>query len=143
MTFGCDYLSAYRITGPLEYRQTSRATFSSSRTHNKVSCCAVVNKTALCASCLPGQNPYLLEAGHQRFLVAFKVGGEAIPFRFAKHRITPRPGWTVAWMVLPGAIATLVLAWLLARRIAAPVAELARAARRIAKAGQATPLPSL
>lgn len=90
---------------------------------------------------LPGQNPHLLEAGHERFQVAFKVGGQAIQFRFAKHRITPRPGWAVAWMVSSGAIATLILAWLLARRIAAPVAELARAARRIAKAGQVTPLP--
>lgn len=90
---------------------------------------------------LPDQAPYLVEDDHEHFHVAFKLAEQTYFFEFSKDRITPQPRWALAWIILSGITATLILAWLLARRIAAPVANLAQAARRIANAGQVTPLP--
>ena len=90
---------------------------------------------------LPNQKPYLLEDDHEHFHVAFSYHDQPFYFEFSKDRITPQPRWALAWIILSGISATLILAWLLARRISAPVANLAQAARRIAGAGQITPLP--
>lgn len=89
---------------------------------------------------LPDQQPYLLEDEHEHFHVAFKYQGQAFYFEFSKDRITPQPSRALAFIVLSGITATLIMAWLLARRISAPVANLALAARRIG-AGQAAQMP--
>ena len=67
--------------------------------------------------------------------------GHRLYFEFSKDRITPRPSWALAWIVLSGILATLGLAWLLARRVTAPVANLAEAARRFGRTGIAPELP--
>lgn len=92
---------------------------------------------------LPGQTPRLSEDDHEHFHVAFVLDGQSLFFEFSKDRITPRPSVALAWIILSGVLATFILAWLLARRVTAPIARLAVAARRIASAnsGQATPLP--
>jgi len=91
---------------------------------------------------LPDQNPLVLEDRHEHFHVGFTLQEQAFFFEFNKNRVPPRPSWALSWIIFSGITATLILAWLLARRISAPVANLARAARRIATvAGQSTPLP--
>ncbi|MCK9606342.1 MAG: ATP-binding protein [Methylomonas sp.] len=90
---------------------------------------------------LPGQTPSVSEDDHEQFRVAFSWAGQPMQFEFSKERITPRPSLALAWVVLFGILATLTLAWLLARRVTAPVAQLAVAARRIANAGHVSPLP--
>lgn len=90
---------------------------------------------------LPGQSPSVSEDDHERFRVVFSWSGRPMQFEFSKDRITPRPSLALAWVVLFGILATLILAWLLARRVTAPVGQLAVAARRIANAGHVSPLP--
>jgi len=90
---------------------------------------------------LPDQDPYVLEDDHEHFHVAFTLNKQTYFFEFSKDRVTPEPRWALAWIIFSGITVTLILAWLLARRISAPVANLVRAARRIANAGQITLLP--
>lgn len=90
---------------------------------------------------LPDQSPSVSEHDHERFRVIFALSGRPMQFEFSKDRITPRPSLALAWVLLFGIVATLILAWLLARRVTAPVARLAVAARRIANAGHVSPLP--
>ena len=97
-------------------------------------------RTALIAR-LPGQNPIVQEENHEQFHIGFKLHEREFYFAFSKNRVSPRPKWALSWIILSGITATLILAWLLARRISKPVANLARAARRIGTTGQITPLP--
>lgn len=93
------------------------------------------------ASRLLGQTPRVSEEAHERFQVVFTQNGRPLYFEFSKDRITPSPRWALAWIVLSGILATLCLAWLLARQVATPIARLAMAARRFANSGQVTQLP--
>lgn len=90
---------------------------------------------------LPDQNPRVAEDAHEHFYVAFSIKGQPIQFEFSKDRITPRPSLAIAWIVIFGIFTTLILAWLLARRVTAPVAQLAIAARRMVNSRQLSPLP--
>jgi two-component system osmolarity sensor histidine kinase EnvZ len=77
------------------------------------------------------------ETGHGRFQVDFPQAGHWLRFDFSKAKVIPRPGLALAWTGAIGFLTTLALAWLLARRVTAPVARLAEAARRIGQGGQA------
>lgn len=96
---------------------------------------------ALAARLAPGQLPRLSEDAHEHFQVEFSQGGRQLYFEFSKARVTPSPSWALVWIALSGILATLGLAWLLARRVSAPVARLAEAARRIGTGRQAPLLP--
>ena len=89
----------------------------------------------------PNQMLHLAEDAQQNFQIAFKLADTSFYFEFAKSRITPRPRWALTWIGLSGLLATLALAWLLARRVTAPIAKLAEAAKQIGKMGQMTKLP--
>ncbi|MEI6333913.1 MAG: ATP-binding protein [Methylococcaceae bacterium] len=98
-------------------------------------------RAALAVRLAPGQLPRLSEDAHEHFQVEFAQEGRRLYFEFSKARITPRPSWALIWIALSGILATLGLAWLLARRVTAPLAKLAEAARRIGKGEQAPLLP--
>ena len=98
-------------------------------------------RKALAVRLPPGQLPRLSEDAYEHFQVEFTQEGRLLYFEFSKARITPRPSWALIWIALSGILATLCLAWLLARRVTSPVAKLAEAARRIGKGEQAHLLP--
>lgn len=83
----------------------------------------------------------LKESEHENFQVQFVLNGQPFTFEFAKTRITPRPSIALAWIIAAGVFATLVLTWFLARRVSAPIARLANAAKQIGGGGQPAQLP--
>lgn len=83
----------------------------------------------------------MAEDGEGRFLVQIGQGAAALRFEFAKYRIAPRPSWALAWIMVAGILATVILASLLARRVSSPVARLADAARRIGRGDRPQWLP--
>ncbi len=82
------------------------------------------------------QVPRLTEDAHEHFQVEFSLKGELLRFDFAKAILTPRPSRALAWSIIAGILATIVISWLLAKRVTAPVARLAEAARRIGQGKQ-------
>jgi two-component system osmolarity sensor histidine kinase EnvZ len=62
-------------------------------------------------------------------------------FSFSDELLAPRPSLALAWSIAAGLLVTLILAWLLARRITAPVARLALAARQIGSGEHPPRLP--
>lgn len=86
-------------------------------------------------------NLQLSEINHEQFQVAFDWRGKRWHFAFSKERITPKPRQALAWIALSGLIATLTLAGLLAHRVTAPVAKLAKAVRLIGHNDDIAPLP--
>lgn len=98
-------------------------------------------RTALLVRLTPEQNLHLSEQAHEYFQVEFIQHQHLLRFEFSKARIPPRPTWALAWIAVAGVLATLGLAWLLARRVTAPVASLAEAARRIGHGDHPPQLP--
>jgi len=62
-------------------------------------------------------------------------------FSFSRDLLPQRPVYALAWSFAAGLLVTLVLAWLLARRITAPVARLAEAASQIGSGERPPQLP--
>jgi two-component system osmolarity sensor histidine kinase EnvZ len=85
--------------------------------------------------------PVVSETAHEDFQVEFAQDGHRLRFEFSKAKITPRPSRALLWIAGTGVAATLVLAWLLARRVTAPVSRLAEAARRFGGEGTPQMLP--
>lgn len=98
-------------------------------------------RAALSARLPAHHPPRLAEQAHGYFLVEFVQDGQTLRFEFSRNRIPPRPSSAAAWIIMAGILATLGLAWLLARRVTAPVADLAEAARRIGRGDQPPQLP--
>lgn len=98
-------------------------------------------RSALVSRLPPDQPPRFSEDDHDRFQVEFTQGRRLLRFEFSKTRIPPQPSRALAWIAVAGFLATLGLSWLLARRVTAPIARLAEAARRIGGDGQAPLLP--
>lgn len=74
---------------------------------------------------------HVSESADGRFHADIPMAGQVLRFSFARDLIAPRPSYALVWSAVAGLLITLILAWLLARRIVAPVARLADAARRI------------
>lgn len=89
------------------------------------------------------QNPSLrvVEDAQDRFEVEFAQDGHFLHFEFSKARLAPQPARALAWIVLTGVLATLLLAYSLARRVTASVSLMAEAARRIGQGGRTLSLP--
>ena len=81
------------------------------------------------------------ESANGRFNADIPMARHTLRFSFAKDLIAPRPSLAVAWSVAAGLLVTLVTAWLLARRITAPVARLAQAAHQIGSGERPPQLP--
>ncbi|WP_310447181.1 ATP-binding protein [Thiobacillus sp.] len=69
------------------------------------------------------------------------MANRVLRFGFSRDLLPQRPVYALAWSFAAGLLITLVLAWLLARRITAPVARLAEAARQIGSGERPPRLP--
>jgi two-component system osmolarity sensor histidine kinase EnvZ len=81
------------------------------------------------------------ESTDGRFHADIPMARHMLRFSFAKSLIAPRPSYALAWSVAAGLLVTLITAWLLARRITAPVARLAQAAHQIGSGERPLQLP--
>ena len=79
----------------------------------------------------PGTPPRLAELQDGRFHADIPMAGQALHFTFAKDLVSQSPLSALWWIFASGVLITLATAWLLARRVTAPVARLAHAARQI------------
>ncbi|MEQ1639116.1 MAG: ATP-binding protein [Methylococcales bacterium] len=98
-------------------------------------------QTALALRLDPNQKVRLSEHAHEYFQVEFNMGGQLLRFKFSECRVPPRPSWALAWIAMTGILATIGLAWLLAKRVAAPVAQFAEAACHIGTGDRPPNLP--
>lgn len=98
-------------------------------------------RDALTARLDPGTALHVSESTDGRFHADIPMAHHVLRFSFAKSLIAPRPSYAVAWSVAAGLLITLITAWLLARRITAPVARLAQAAHRIGSGERPPQLP--
>lgn len=98
-------------------------------------------RTELIARLGIGRAPVVMESPTGLTQVDFTQHGHRLRFEFSEGRITPRPSHALVWIMGAGLVAALVLAWLLARRVTAPVTRLAEAARRIGGEGRPQLLP--
>ncbi len=94
-------------------------------------------REALAARLGPDTAPRVTESADGRFHADIPMAGQLLRFSFARDLIAPRPSRALLWSGATGLLVTLILAGSLARRIAAPVARLADAARQIG--GDETP----
>ncbi|MDD5388120.1 MAG: ATP-binding protein [Gallionellaceae bacterium] len=98
-------------------------------------------RAALVARLGPGSAPRVLETADGRFHVDIAMAQRMLHFSLSKELIAPRPSQALAWSIAAGLLVTLITAWLLARRITAPVARLAAAARQIGSGERPPNLP--
>jgi two-component system osmolarity sensor histidine kinase EnvZ len=89
----------------------------------------------------PGTELHVTESADGRFHADIPMAHRVLRFSFDKELITPRPSLALAWSAVAGLLVTLILAWLLARRITAPVARLTDAARQIGSGERPPRLP--
>jgi two-component system osmolarity sensor histidine kinase EnvZ len=76
-----------------------------------------------------------------RFHVDIPMAERALHFTFARDLLSPSPLVALWWILAAGIVVTLATAWLLARRVAAPVAGMAEAARQIGAGEHPARLP--
>jgi two-component system osmolarity sensor histidine kinase EnvZ len=69
------------------------------------------------------------------------MANHVLRFSFSKDLLPQRPAQALVWSFAAGLLITLALAWLLARRITAPIARLAEAARQIGSGERPQRLP--
>lgn len=100
-------------------------------------------RSALASRLAPNQALRLSEQAHEHFQVEFKQGDHILRFAFSKLRIPPRPSLALAWIALAWVLATIGLASLLAKRVTAPVAKLAEAARQIGSGNKPPYIPEI
>ncbi|MES1997996.1 MAG: ATP-binding protein [Pseudomonadota bacterium] len=98
-------------------------------------------RAALRARLAPGTAYRVTETTDARFHVCIPSVGNTLCFAFSKDLIGPRPSYALFWSVGAGLLITLAVSWLLARRVAAPVARLAEAARQIGAGERPPQLP--
>ena len=98
-------------------------------------------RAALTARLDPGTDLRVTETADGRFHAEIPIAHHRLRFSFGKDLIGPRPSLALAWSVAAGFLVTLATAWLLARRITAPVARLAEAAHQIGSGERPPRLP--
>ncbi len=81
------------------------------------------------------------ETADEYFHADIPMANHVLRFSFSKDLLPQRPAQALAWSFAAGLLVTLILAWLLARRITAPVARLADAARQIGSGERPPRLP--
>ncbi len=98
-------------------------------------------RIALNKSLPENQNLRLISDANEHFQVEFQQQGELIHFDLSKSILGPKPIVALAWTLLAGFLSTLIITWLLAGRITAPIARLLKAVRRIGQGEQPPKLP--
>ena len=81
------------------------------------------------------------ETADGSFHADIPMANRVLRFGFSRDLLPQRPAYALAWSFAAGLLVTLALAWLLARRITAPVARLAEAARQIGSGERPPQLP--
>jgi len=76
-----------------------------------------------------------------RFHVDIPIAGHELHFSFSKDLVSQSPFAALWWILAAAIVVTLATAWLLARRVTAPVARLADAARQIGAGEHPAHLP--
>jgi len=89
----------------------------------------------------PASAPRVTETADGDFHADIPMANRVLRFSFSKDLLPQRPAYALAWSIAAGLLVTLVLAWLLARRITAPVARLAEAAAQIGSGQRPPRLP--
>jgi len=82
--------------------------------------------------------PRVTEQPDGRFHADIPMANHVLRFSFSKDIVTPRPSLALAWSFAAGLLVTMIMAWLLARRVTAPIFRLTEAARQIG-AGERPP----
>lgn len=85
--------------------------------------------------------PRVTERPDGSFHADIPMANHVLRFNFSKDMITPRPSIALAWSLSAGLLVTLMMAWLLARRVTAPILRLAEAARQIGVGERPPQLP--
>jgi two-component system osmolarity sensor histidine kinase EnvZ len=81
------------------------------------------------------------ETADDYFHADIPMANHVLRFSFSKDLLPQRPAQALAWSFAAGLLITLALAWLLARRITAPIARLTEAARQIGSGERPQRLP--
>ncbi len=98
-------------------------------------------ETALNDHLAPNHQARVRENAGEQFQVEFTQAGHPLHFEFAQSKVTPRPSKALVSGLLAAVLASLLLAWLLVRRVISPVKKLSEAARKIAVAEDPPRLP--
>ena len=88
-----------------------------------------------------GVVPRLTETSDRRFHVDYPMAGHALRFSFSYDRLNSKPFRALVVILVTAASVSMVVAWLLARRISGPVQRLAVAARQIGSGERPAELP--
>jgi len=88
-----------------------------------------------------GITPRVTEQPNGRFHADIPMANHVLRFSFSKDLITPRPSLALAWSLAGGLLVTIIMAWLLARRVTAPILRLTEAARQIGDGERPPQLP--
>lgn len=88
-----------------------------------------------------GITPRVTEQPDGRFHADIPMANHVLRFSFSKDVVTPRPSLALAWSFAAGLLVTLMMAWLLARRVTAPILQLTEAARQIGAGKRPPQLP--
>lgn len=98
-------------------------------------------RDALDARLAPGPGARLTELPDGRFHVDISMGERELHFSFSQDLVSQSPMKALWWILAAGLVVSVGTAWLLARRVSAPVARLADAARRIGSGEHPMMLP--
>lgn len=88
-----------------------------------------------------GTTPRVTEQPDGRFHADIPMVKHVLRFSFSKDLITPRPSIALAWSFASGLLVTIIIAWLLARRVTAPILRLTEAALKIGEGVRPPQLP--
>lgn len=98
-------------------------------------------RAALAKHADAGIAPQLSESDGRRFHVDLTMAGQPLRFSFAYDRLDSKPYRALVAILGTGALVSLGIAWLLARRVSRPVTQLAAAARQIGAGERPADLP--
>ncbi len=87
------------------------------------------------------QGVKVFEKDHHSFEVEFVLQDQLLQFSFEKSHLIPKPGMAAIWAVIAGVLITMTVAWLLAKRITAPIKRLGQAAGQIGSGEEIRELP--
>jgi two-component system osmolarity sensor histidine kinase EnvZ len=98
-------------------------------------------RSALKARLNTGITPRVTEQPDGRFHADIPMANHVLRFSFSRDIVTPRPSLALAWSFAAGLLVTMIMAWLLARRVTAPILQLTEAARQIGAGERPPQLP--
>lgn len=98
-------------------------------------------RTALARRIDAGAVPQVTETADDRFHADIPMAGRVLRFSFSADRVNPQPLLTLGLTIVAALLVAGVLAWVLAKRVSAPFARFAAAARQIGAGERPPELP--